>query len=136
MITTQQMQEIYDGVLRKKQISLADGGVTSLSYIREAFAAMRQQLDAEGATQDQKASFRARIERAIDEGIWRVKEQRSAVLGALASAFDGFPQGDPEQQVAVGALTCVQFYRWRDFGSYLLSTLGRPRASRLSVRVL
>ena len=109
MITNQRMQEVYDGVLQQKQLQLTGGGSTSLSHIRDAFVAMRQQLDADDATQDEKTAFRARIEHAIDQGIWRVTAQRSAVLGALASAFDGIPQEGPEEQVAVSALATVQF---------------------------
>ena len=110
MISTQRMQQIYDSVLAQKQLQLSVGGGISLDGVRVAFVQMRQILDAEGATDNEKATFRQVIKDAITAGHWRVAAHRDRTVEALDSALDNIPLAvAADEQVVSPGLAPVIF---------------------------
>jgi hypothetical protein len=99
-VTTKRMQQIYDGVLRIKKFDLTSGGVISLSYIRESFVIMRELLDAERASPEEKDAFVQTVQHAIHEGVWRVEADLLVVSDALTSAFAGVVQNTSTRVVS------------------------------------
>lgn len=106
-MTKQRMQQIYDGVQRKHGLELA-GTTASTSSVRSAFVEMRQVLDVENASEEEKRAFASTIQKAINEGIWRVADHRTATSDLLKSAFTGAAQETTEQVVSL-SLKPVKF---------------------------
>jgi hypothetical protein len=102
------MQQIDDGVLRIKKLDLTSSGGISLAYIREAFVIMRELLDGEHASPEEKDAFVRTVQCASHEGCWRVDAHRVAVNDVLTYAFAGIVP-HTSTQVVSPTLRAVRF---------------------------
>jgi hypothetical protein len=106
-LTAEAKERIFREALARWRLEPERAGAATLTVLRDAFGAMNARLA--DATDEDRRTFVAAVERAMTEHPNLPPDQRDAARDALHSAFDAIVRQSPVQAVNATFLTRVRF---------------------------